>query len=79
VSHKQGDQRINEIGISTIKLTQFCLDCHGSAKHNPLNRNRPVQQWTNIDATGFEMENWTVNNFGGGVSVTIYEKQSQSD
>lgn len=60
--------------FSTVKLTQFCLDCHGSAQNNPMNRKRPKPQWTNVDITGFEMENWTVSNFGGGVSVVIYDK-----
>jgi len=57
-----------------MKLERFCLNCHGTAKKNPLNVGLDKSQWSNIDVTGFEMENWELGDFGGGLSVTIYKK-----
>jgi len=57
--------------FTPLPMAQYCLACHGSAKHNPLNKNRKKSDWTNIDITGFEMENWTMDTFGGGVSISI--------
>lgn len=55
----------------TMPMKKFCLNCHGKPKDNPLNKNKPVSKWTNIDITGFYMENWTMDDFGGGVSVVL--------
>jgi len=57
-----------------MKLERFCLNCHGTPKQNPLNVGLQKSQWSNIDMTGFEMENWQLGDFGGGLSVTIYKK-----
>lgn len=57
-----------------LKLQQFCLKCHGTPKDNPLNAHKKPSEWTNIDITGFKMDNWKLGDFGGGVSVTIYKK-----
>ena len=60
--------------FTPIKLKRLCLDCHGTPKQNPLNAGKARAQWTNIDVTGFVMENWQYGDFGGGVSVSIYEQ-----
>jgi hypothetical protein len=57
-----------------LKLERFCLDCHGATKQNPLNAGIAKSHWSNIDVTGFEMENWKMGDFGGGMSMTIYKK-----
>ena len=57
-----------------LELNQFCLDCHGTPKDNPLNQGKKTSQWSNIDMTGFTMENWHLGDFAGGLSVTIYKK-----
>jgi hypothetical protein len=57
-----------------VKVDKFCLNCHGSPQDNPLNSTKPQSQWSNVDVTGFVMENWKMGDFGGGVSVVIYEK-----
>ncbi|SFB89831.1 Protein of unknown function [Pseudoalteromonas denitrificans DSM 6059] len=57
-----------------VKMQTFCLYCHGKPENNPLNKNRNKLQWTNIDKTGFPMENWTLKDFGGGISIIIYDK-----
>lgn len=57
-----------------LKLDRFCLDCHGATKQNPLNAGKDKSQWSNIDVTGFEMENWKMGDFAGGISMTIYKK-----
>jgi len=57
-----------------VKMQPFCLSCHGVPANNPLNTGKPQTQWSNIDRTGFPMENWTLNDFGGGISITILEK-----
>ncbi|MFT4924145.1 MAG: hypothetical protein ACI8WB_000223 [Phenylobacterium sp.] len=55
-------------------MQRFCLNCHGHPKDNPLNAGKPSSQWTSVDMTGFEMENWKFSDFAGGVSVSIYKK-----
>jgi len=57
-----------------MKLEKFCLNCHGTPKENPLNIGLRESQWSNIDMTGFKMENWQLGDFSGGLSVTIYKK-----
>jgi len=57
-----------------VKMQPFCLSCHGVPANNPLNSGKAKSNWTNIDRTGFPMENWTLNNFGGGISITILDK-----
>ncbi len=60
--------------FAQVKLTPMCLACHGTPANNPLNANKDKSKWTDIDTTGFPMENWQLTDFGGGVSVTIYKK-----
>ncbi|TPH13894.1 Tll0287-like domain-containing protein [Litorilituus lipolyticus] len=57
--------------FTPLPMAPYCLKCHGSMEHNPLNAGKDKEEWTNIDMTGFEMENWTLNDFGGGVSISI--------
>jgi len=57
--------------FTPLPMATYCLACHGSPIHNPLNIDREKSDWTNIDITGFEMENWTMADFGGGVSISI--------
>jgi len=57
-----------------VKMQPFCLSCHGVPANNPLNAGKPEAQWSNIDRTGFPMENWTLNDFGGGISITFFDK-----
>jgi hypothetical protein len=57
--------------FTPLPMAPYCLACHGSPKHNPLNRSKDKSDWTNIDITGFEMENWTMADFGGGVSISV--------
>ncbi len=57
--------------FTPLPMAAYCLKCHGSMEHNPLNFGKDKSQWTNIDMTGFEMENWTISDFGGGVSLSI--------
>lgn len=57
-----------------LKMEPFCLNCHGSPEHSPLNRGKDKSEWSNIDMTGFPMERWELDDFGGGISVTIYDR-----
>ena len=57
-----------------VKMQPFCLSCHGVPANNPLNAGKPEAQWSNIDRTGFPMENWTLKDFGGGISITFFDK-----
>ena len=57
--------------FTPLPMKPYCLSCHGSAKDNPLNTNREPKQWTDIDITGFKMEGWTIDDFGGGISISI--------
>ena len=57
--------------FTPLPMAPYCLACHGAPKDNPLNHNKKPADWTNIDMTGFKMENWTMDDFGGGVSISI--------
>lgn len=57
--------------FTTVPMKKFCLNCHGTPKDNPLNRGKIESDWVNTDVTGFVMENWTMDDFGGGVSVVL--------
>ena len=57
--------------FTPLPLAPYCLACHGSPKDNPLNHGKERSEWTDIDMTGFTMENWTMDDFGGGVSISI--------
>ncbi len=57
--------------FTPLPMSPFCLACHGTPADNPLNANKEKSQWTDIDISGFKMENWTVDDFGGGVSISI--------
>ncbi len=57
--------------FTPLPMTPVCLTCHGTPADNPLNANKNKSQWTDIDISGFKMENWTINDFGGGVSISI--------
>ncbi len=57
--------------FTPLPMVPLCLACHGSPADNPLNANKEKSQWTNIDISGFKMENWTLDDFGGGVSISI--------
>ena len=59
--------------IIPVPMSSMCLTCHGEPQDNPANYNRPKQQWTTIDKTGFKMEHWQIDDFGGAISVTIYD------
>jgi hypothetical protein len=57
--------------ITKVPISKMCLTCHGFPKDNPINKGKRKEQWSNIDKTGFIMENWTLKDFGGAVSVTL--------
>jgi hypothetical protein len=61
--------------FTPLPMAPYCLFCHGTMADNPINKGKEKSQWTNIDMTGFPMENWTINDFGGGISISI-EKSS---
>ncbi|NQZ81979.1 MAG: DUF3365 domain-containing protein [Colwellia sp.] len=61
--------------FTPLPMKPYCLKCHGTMADNPLNEGKDRSQWTNIDMTGFEMENWKITDFGGGVSI-LMEKSS---
>ncbi len=64
--------------FTPLPMEAYCLACHGKPENNPLNVGKPESAWTNIDITGFEMENWTIDDFGGGVSISL-EKSVLND
>lgn len=57
--------------FTPLPMAPYCLNCHGSIEQNPLNQGKEKEHWTSVDMTGFEMENWTMDDFGGGVSISI--------
>lgn len=57
--------------FTPLPMAHYCLACHGIPENNLLNVGKIKSEWTSIDVTGFEMENWTINDFGGGVSISI--------
>jgi hypothetical protein len=57
--------------FTPLPMKPFCLKCHGAIAMNPLNKGKPESEWTNIDPTGFAMEDWKITDFGGGVSISI--------
>jgi len=59
-----------------VAMSAMCLTCHGTPKENPANFNIPRIEWTLLDKTGFPMENWKMSDFGGGISVTIYDAKT---
>jgi hypothetical protein len=48
-----------------------CLSCHGSLRDNPLNENQPKSKWTDTNIAGFKMQNFSLNQLGGGVSFAM--------
>jgi len=59
--------------ITPVPMSNMCLTCHGSPKDNPANVNKAKREWTNYDKTGFKMESWKITDFGGAISVTVYD------
>jgi hypothetical protein len=57
--------------FTPLPMVPHCLRCHGGPAQNPLNFNKNKKDWTDIDMTGFKMEGWTLDDFGGGVSISI--------
>jgi len=57
--------------FTPLPMKPYCLNCHGKPENNPLNYGKKEADWTNVDMTGFPMENWSMQDFGGGVSVSI--------
>jgi hypothetical protein len=57
--------------FTPLPMAHYCLACHGIPEYNPLNTDIEKSEWRNIDITGFEMENWAIDDFGGGVSISI--------
>lgn len=57
--------------FTPLPIKPYCLNCHGSIADNPLNKDKSEHQWTDIDMTGFKMENWKLGDFGGGVSISL--------
>jgi len=57
--------------FTPLPMAGYCLACHGVPAQNPLNAGKHKSEWTNIDMTGFKMENWTLDDFGGGVSISV--------
>lgn len=65
--------------FTPLPMKPYCLNCHGTPANNPLNSGKVKSEWTNIDMTGFEMENWTIDDFGGGVSISIEKSILKQD
>ena len=65
--------------FTPLPIKPYCLNCHGSMADNPLNKGKSKQQWTDIDMTGFKMENWKLGDFGGGVSISIDKSVIEND
>lgn len=67
---------INERFASRIMLplyfTPTCLSCHGQPINNPANNGKKQAQWTNIDVSGFTMENMRNGDFAGAISFIIF-------
>ena len=63
--------------FTVLQMKPYCLNCHGTIADNPLNTGKPESQWTDIDMTGFKMENWSIDDFGGGVSISIEKSHLQ--
>ena len=57
--------------IVPLYHTGFCLNCHGVPANNPMNKDKPEDQWTKFDVSGFPMEGLTDGTLAGGVSVSI--------
>jgi len=57
--------------FTPLPMVPHCLRCHGVPAQNPLNFGKNEKDWTDIDMTGFKMEGWTLEDFGGGVSISI--------
>jgi len=57
--------------FTPLPMVPHCLRCHGVPAQNPLNFGKNEEDWTDIDMTGFKMEGWTLDDFGGGVSISI--------
>jgi len=57
--------------FTPLPMKPYCLKCHGTIADNPLNKGKDRSQWTDIDMTGFKMENWKITDFGGGVSILM--------
>ena len=64
--------------MTQVALSPVCLNCHGSPKDKPENIGKPEHQWTNIDSSGFKMENWKLSDFGGAISVTVTERMENN-
>jgi hypothetical protein len=60
--------------FTPLKLKPYCFNCHGVPADNPLNKGREKSEYTDIDMSGFKMENWNSESFSGGLSITIYKK-----
>lgn len=54
-----------------VDMVPMCLNCHGSPQNNPKNKGKSRAEWTDKDVTGYKMENWTIEELGGAVSVII--------
>lgn len=65
--------------ITPVPMSAMCLTCHGTPEDNPANYNQPKEQWTDIDKTGFKMERWHIDDFGGAISVTIYDANKEGE
>lgn len=50
---------------------KVCLNCHGAPKDNILNQKQPNSKWTDINVAGFKMQNFKLNQLGGGVSFAM--------
>lgn len=65
--------------FTPLPMASYCLACHGTPADNPLNAGKDKSQWSEIDITGFKMENWTIDDFGGGVSISIVKSVLESN
>jgi len=57
--------------FTPLPMARYCLACHGTPAENPLNFGKEQKDWTTYDMTGFKMEGWSIDDFGGGVSISI--------
>lgn len=57
--------------MTPLPMKGYCLGCHGTIENNLVNQGKAKQEWSTIDMTGFEIENWTINDFGGAVSLSV--------
>ena len=56
-----------------LHFSPTCLSCHGRPIDNPINSGKKKPLWTDIDVSGFTMENMRAGDFAGAISLSIFK------